>query len=101
MQSTCRLAWGVISDRKEDRGVFCDFSIFRRGWECICVYVCVYAHTHMHCTWGSRCEPRGREEKRGVPEESRWTESWRMCIRICVLSTHVYICVRTRDEILD
>jgi len=37
------------------------------------------------------CERRGRHETPGGPEESRWSQSGHMCIRICVQSTHVYI----------
>ena len=40
-------AWGVIFDRRKDRGVFCVFSIFNAGGnvrECMCVYT----HTHKH-----------------------------------------------------
>jgi len=46
-----------------------------------------------------RCEPRSRNETPGGPEESRWTKH--TYIRICVQSTHVYIYVKRRDEILD
>ena len=68
------------------------------------VYVCVYAHTHTHCTDGVLgCELRGPgpKETPGGPEESRWTESRHMYIRICVRSTHVYEYARTRYEIFD
>jgi len=42
----------------------------------VCVSVCVYAHTHTHCTDGVvKCEPRSRDETPGGPEESRWTKS--------------------------
>jgi len=72
---------------------------FGRGWECTCVCVCVYGHTHAHCTWCTRCEPRGRDETPGGPEESTWTKSRHIWIRICLQSTHVYIYARRRDEI--
>jgi len=49
-------------------------------------YVCVYTHAHTHCRVLG-CERRGREETPGVPEESRWTESWHIRIRICVQFT--------------
>jgi len=66
------------------------------------VYVCVYAHTHTHCTDGVLgCEHRSREETPGGPEESRRTKSRHTYIRICVQSTHVYVYARRRDEILD
>jgi len=68
----------------------------------MCVYVCVYAHTHAHCADGVLgCEPRGRDETPGGPEISRWTKSRHVYIRICVQSTHVYVYGRRRDEILD
>ena len=36
------------------------------------VGVCVYAHTHTHCTDGVlECEPRSRDETPSGPEESR------------------------------
>ena len=41
----------------------------------------------------------GRDETLGGPEESRWTKSWQICIRMCVQSTHVYIYAGKRDEI--
>jgi len=64
--------------------------------------MCVYAHTHTHCTDGVlACEPRSRDETPGGPEESRWTKSRHTYIRICVQSTHVYVYAKRRDEILD
>jgi len=81
----------------------CVLSVFWRGCECTCVYVCMcvcaHAHTHTHCTRGARCEPRGRDERLGEPEESRWTKSRQICISICVEITHVCIYVGRRDEI--
>jgi len=47
-ESACCLAWGVIFDRRKDRGVVCVFSIFGRGWECMWRCLCVYTHTHTH-----------------------------------------------------
>jgi len=46
------------------------------------VYVCVYARTPTHCRLLGR-EPRGRDETSGWTNESRWIQSWRMCIGIC------------------
>ena len=66
------------------------------------MYVCVYTHAHTRCTYGVLgCEFRGRDETPGGPEESRWTTSWHICIRICVQSTHVYVYAGRWDEILD
>jgi len=50
------LAWGVIFDRRRDRGVVCIFSMLTKGWSHgMCVCVCIYAHTpwHTNCTWGT------------------------------------------------
>jgi len=100
-ESACCLAWGVIIDRRKDRGVVCVFSIFNAGGS-VCGCVCVYTHTHTHYTdWVLGCEPRSRDETPGGPEESRWTKSRHIYIRICVQNTHVYIYAKRRDEILD
>ena len=66
------------------------------------MYVCIYAHTHAHCTDGVLdCEARSWDETPGGLEEFRWTKSRRTYIRICVQSTHVYIYIKRQDEILD
>jgi len=67
------------------------------------VYVCVYALalTNKHCTGVLGYEPRSRDETPGGPEESGWTKSRHIYIRICVQSTHVYVYARRWDEILD
>jgi len=66
------------------------------------VGVCVYAHARTHCTDEVLgCEPRSQDETPGGPEESRWTKSRHIYIRICVQSTHVYVYTKRRDEILD
>jgi hypothetical protein len=66
------------------------------------VYVCVYAHTHTHCTDGLfGCDPRSRDETPGWSEESRWTKSRHTYICICVQSAHVHVYAKRRDEILD
>jgi len=44
-EGTCCLAWGVIFDRRRDRGVVCMFSILSGS---VCGYICVYMHTHTH-----------------------------------------------------
>ena len=46
-ESTCCFAWGVIFDRKKDRGVVCVFSILNAGGS-VCGCMCVYTHTHTH-----------------------------------------------------
>ena len=65
----------------------------------VCVSVCIRTQTHTAQVLG--CEPRSRDETPGGPEESRSTKSRHTYIRICVQSTHVYIYVKRRDEILD
>ena len=66
------------------------------------VCVCIRTHTHTHCTDGVLgCDSRSRDETPGRPEESGWTKSRHICIRICVQSTHVHVYARSRDEILD
>ena len=54
-EGTCCLAWGVIFDRRRDRGVVCVFSIFNVGGSA-CECMCVYTHTHTHTLhmWGTR-----------------------------------------------
>jgi hypothetical protein len=69
---------------------------------CECVCKRTYAHT-LH-RWGTRlcqCEPRGRDETPGGPEEFRCAKSRHIYIRICVQSTRVYVYAKRRDEILD
>jgi len=46
-EGTCFLAWGVILDRRRDRGVVCVFSIFKAGGS-VCGCMCVYTHTNTH-----------------------------------------------------
>jgi len=99
-KSTCCLAWGLVFDRRNDRVVVCVFSIFNTGGS-VGVCVCIRTHTHKLHRWGTRCEPRSRDETPGGPEESRWTKSQYKYIRISVQSTHVYVYAEMRDEILD
>jgi len=46
-QGTCCLAWGVIFDRRRDRGVVCVCSILNVGGS-VCGCRCVYTHTYAH-----------------------------------------------------
>jgi len=46
-ESTCCLAWGVIFDRRKDKGVICVFSAFKVGGS-VCGCMCVYTHTLSH-----------------------------------------------------
>ena len=66
------------------------------------VSVCTRTHTHTHCTDRVLgCDSRSRDETPGRPEESGWTKSRHIYIRICVQSTHVHVYTRSRDEIVD
>ena len=95
------LAWGSFLTEGEI-GVLSVSSLFFDAGMSACECMRVYTHTHTHTAYGVlRCEPRGRDETPGGPEESRWTKSRHTCICICVQSTHVYIYVKRRDEILD
>ena len=62
--------------------------------------VCVYAQSHTHTARRVlSCEPRGRDETLGGPEES---ESDYICMRPCAQSTLVYIVIAgRRDDALD
>jgi len=63
------------------------------------VYLCVYAHTHTHCTYGVlSCEPRGRDETPGGPEESRLTSVY-MYSSMCTKYTCVCICYETGGDL--
>ena len=46
-ESTSCFAWGVIFDKRKDRGVVCVFSVFHAGGS-VCGCMCVYTHTHTH-----------------------------------------------------
>ena len=46
-EGTCCLAWGVIFDRRKDRGVVCVFSILKAGGS-VCGSMCVYTRAHTH-----------------------------------------------------
>jgi len=44
-ESTYGLAWGVVFDRRKDRGFVC-VSVFFNASGSVCEHVCVYTHTH-------------------------------------------------------
>ena len=46
-EGTYGLAWGVIFDRRRDRGVVCVSLFFNAGGS-VCGCMCVYTHTHTH-----------------------------------------------------
>jgi len=48
-EGTCCLAWGLMCDRRRDKGVVCLFSIFNAGGS-VCGCMWVYTHTHTHTT---------------------------------------------------
>jgi len=45
-ERTCCLAWGIIFDRRKDRGVVCVFSILTRVGMYVGVFVCIRTRTH-------------------------------------------------------
>ena len=94
------LGGGDYFGRRKDSGVVCIFSIFNAGGS-VSVCECVYTHTHTHTAQVLGCEPSSRDETPGGPEESSWTKCRYTYIRTCVQSTHLYIHVERRDEILD
>ena len=91
--------WGIIFKRRRGRSVVLCLSIFDAGGSvrgCICVYL--HKHTHIAHMWGVQYEPKGRDETPEGPEESRWTKSRQICIRIFVQSAFVYTYAVGRDE---
>ena len=92
-ESTCWLAWGVIFDRRENRGVVCVFSIFNAGGS-VCGCMCVYTHTHTYCTDGVLgCEPRSHDKTLEGFEESRWTKFQHTYILVYVTKC-TCVCIR-------
>jgi len=92
-EGTCCLTWGVIIDRRKDRGVVGVFSILKADGS-VSGCMCLYTHTHTHTAQirYSVVSPWGRDETPGGPEKSRWTKSRHTYIRIRVQSTRVCIC---------
>jgi len=88
--AACR---GGLFWTKGEIGVLSVSSLFlTRVGVYVGVCVCIRTHTHTHCTNGVfGCGPRCRDQTPGGPEESRWTKSRHICIRIFVQSTHVYV----------
>jgi len=104
------MAWDIIIHTRKDKGLSIISLFFWHGWECMWVYVCVYAHTRTHNARGVLgCEPKGpgsgqdtwRAQRFG--EESRWTKFRHICIHTCVQSIHMYIyhSIGRRAESLD
>jgi len=48
-EGNCCLAWGVIFDKRKDRGAVCVFSILNAVGS-VCGSMCMYTHTHKHTT---------------------------------------------------
>jgi len=89
------VAWrGGLFMTDGEIGVLSVFSLFlARVGVYVGVGVCIRTHTHTHCTcWVLRCEPWGRDETPGGPEESRWTTYWHICIRIRV-QILIHVCL--------
>jgi len=102
MEGICWWRWALlfIHERK-NTGFVCILSIFWRGGS---VYGCMYEYsrTHTHTVRGLLGrEPRGRDEKLGGPEESRWIES-RSSVSVHVYKVHMWIyMLGRRDETLS
>jgi len=63
------------------------------------VYVCVYAHTHTHCTDGVLgVSPRVGMRHLEGPKQP---DGLNLGIHMFVQSTHVYVYAKRRHEILD
>jgi len=101
-QSACCLAWGVIFDRRKDRGVVCVFSIINAGGS-VCECVCVYTHTHTHTEQMGYLDvhPGVRMRHLEGPKNPDGLNLGHTYIRTCVQSTHVYIYANGREKILD
>jgi len=56
-ESTCCLAWGVIFDRRKDKGVVFVLSLFNAVGVYVGVCVCIRTHTHTMHRWGTRVSP--------------------------------------------
>jgi len=91
-ESTCCLAWGVIFDRRKDRGVACVFCIFNAGGS-VCGCMCVYELTHTHAAQMGYSVVRpgvGMRHLESGKNPDRLKHSIRVD-RIGVQSTFVYI----------
>ena len=96
--SACCLAWGAIFDRRKDSSVVCVFSIFNAGGS-VCVCECVYTQTHTHIAQMG-CSDVSPGVGMKYLEGPKIPDGLNLDIT-CVQSTHVYIYVKRRDEILD
>jgi len=98
-ESACCLAWGVIFDKRKDRGVVCAFSIFNAGGS-VCGSVCVYMHTHTHTTQMGCLDVSPGVGNRHL-EGSKNPDGLNLSIHIFVYvhKVHLYIYANRRDEI--
>ena len=95
-ESACCLARGFIFERRKNRGVVCCLLYFQRRWECMWVYVCVYAHTYTHYTDGVHgCEPRSQE---GTPGGPKNPDGLHLVIHIFVHVYKVHMCTYIYQE---
>jgi len=95
---------GGLSLKEGEIKVLSVSSLFLTWVGVLCVYVCISADTLIRTACGALgCEPRGRDEARGEPEDSRWTQFWHICIRTCGQSAHViYVCLAAiKSELTD
>ena len=101
-ESACCLAWGVIFDRRKDRGVVCVFSVFNAGGS-VCVCVFVYTHTHTH-TAQMGCSDVSPGVGMRHLEGPKNPDGLNLGIHIFVYVHKVHKCIyilRGGDEILD
>jgi len=75
MKDICCWRGGLFLTREEIGALSVSSLYFDEGWS-VCGCMCVDTHKLL-----LGCEPRGKDETPGEPEESRWTKSRHICIR--------------------
>ena len=90
-EGTCYLAWGVIFDRRRDRGVVCVLSIFNAG-ESVCGCMCAYTHTHTH-TAGYSDGSRGVGMRHWHVEGSKNPDGLNLGMYVFVYVYKVHMCI--------
>ena len=90
-KSTCCLAYGVVFDRRNDRGLACVFSIFNAGgsvWRC----VCVYPHAHTHTAQMGYLDVCPKDQMRHL-EGTKNPDGLNLCKHIFVYVYKVHVCM--------
>jgi len=90
-ESACWLAWGVILDRRKDRGVVCVFSIFNAGGR-VCVCVCVYTRTHTNAAQMGCLDVSPGVGTRHLEDPTN-PDGPNLCIHIFVYVYKVHVCI--------